>query len=333
VARALQLAVLGGLFAAARPSAHAREAADCEPTATVEGGGAAQARVVDELRSRGISTVRIPGCAFVTAQLEVSAAGLAVTIVDAYGRTSERSANGPVAAATLIESWVRTDVSASLLSTKDAATEAAAPTEQRPPPRPSITEEAHPTLTLPAAPGVQRPGSQLSVTASAETSIGTDGSLWLGMSAGLCFRVGAACAGALVRVSDDSGTFGESREMRTARLGTDILLGASLPIRKGPVTLLPGLAVGVGWLRTTALSTTAPNSGSDGFDIDGGGLRASATMSVSIALTRRIAIDLGMAADLLPLAHTAPFSEGSYILAGEPRALLRGTAGIRVGLP
>jgi hypothetical protein len=314
----------------AQEPAHAEDPADCEPTATVEGGGPARAQVVRELRSRGIATMRVEGCAFVSAQIEASGSGLAVVIVDAYGRTSERSVNGPVTAATLIESWVRTDVSAALLSTTAVAPAAPVPAERRLAPRPSVPEEVQPTLTMPAA--NPRPGSQVSLTAGAETSVATDGSLWLGITAGLCFRVGPVCAGALVRVSDDSRTFGESREMRTSRLDTDVLLGASLPIRKGRITLLPGLGVGIGWMRTTA-SNAAAGSAAEGFDIDGGGLRASAGLQLSIAVTRSVAVDLAMSGDVSPVAHTGMFDEGGYMLAGEPRGFVRGGVGVRVGLP
>ena len=185
---------------------------------------------------------------------------------------------------------------------------------------------------MPARAADPRPEGKLSLTASAETSVATDGSLWLGVTAGLCFRIGPACAGALVRVSNDAATFGESREMKTGRLGTDVLLGAGLPIHKGRLTILPGIGVGVGWLRTTALNAVAP-SGSDGVDVDGGGLRASATTQLSIAVSRSTAIDLGMAADVSPVAHTALYREGSSFLAGEPRGFVRGGVGVRVGLP
>lgn len=286
----------------------------------MDGRGPLRAAVVEELAARGISSRPIAGCPAVDARIGSSSVGLLVTITDAYGRTSERTANGPAAAATLIESWVRTDLSAPLLPTR-----AVASTRMR-----QVEEKDEPSLAMPMPPADA--GSNISLAASAETSLATDGSLWLGVTVGLCLRVGPACAGVLVRVSNDGGTFGESHEMRTGRFGTDVLLGAGLPIRRGRLTLIPGAAVGVGWLRTSALSPTV-DVGGDGVDVDGGGLRASASLRLSIAVTHTLAADFGIAADLSPVAHTAPFNADSTPLAGEPRGFFRGGVGVRWGVP
>ena len=254
-------------------------------------------------------------------------------IVDASGRTSTRRVNGAVAAATLIESWVRTDLDAALLPTESvAADEPASPHWSATAARP-VMADTDPRLAMPASSAEPTLGWKISVSADAETSLATDGSLWLGVTAGLCFRVGPACAGAIVRVSSHSVASGESREMQTGRLGTDVLLGASLPIQRGRLTLLPGVGFGVGWLRTTALSAAPVPGESDGVDVDGGGLRASASMRLSVAVYRSVAVDFGVAADLSPIAHTDEFTESSHLLAGEPRGFLRGGVGLRVGVP
>jgi hypothetical protein len=89
------------------------------------------------------------------------------------------------------------------------------------------------------------------------------------------------------------------------------------------------MAIGVGWMRTTALTSS---TGGDAVDVDSGGLRAGATMRVSFDVSTNIAFDLGIGADVAPLAHTAPY-DAQVTLAGEPRGYLRGGLGIRVGVP
>jgi hypothetical protein len=331
VGKHLALAVLAAAIGAAESRAWAGDPSECAPAATVDGGGSARGLVLEELRARGIRTSAPAGCAVVTAQLAESPDGLVVGIVDEYGRTSERHANGPAAAATVIESWVRSDLSASLLTARNVSPPALARSERIPrSTAPAVDTE--PALAMPATASSKVPGSGISFSASAESSIATDGSLWLGVNAGLCFQIGAVCAGALVRVSNDAAILGESREMQTGRLGTDVLLGAALPIRKGRLTMLPGVAVGVGWLRTTALNAAPDPTQSDGVDVDGGGLRASASLRLSLAVTRSLAIDLGMAADVAPVAHTSEFKEGQALMAGEPRGFIRGGLGVRLGL-
>jgi hypothetical protein len=317
--RALKIAVLVITFGRFERSAQAREMSPCGSAAVIEGDARVQAAVIDELQRRGISTTAASGCPFVTARIGQEGAGLDMTIVDTYGRTSKRTANGPAAAATLIESWVRSDLSAPLLPVLDSVETVSHPVESKPM---LVTRDTGSEV---------RTRSNISLTASAETSLATDGSVWLGLATGVCVRIGPACVGALARVESDSGAYGESREMYTSRFGTAVLLGVGLPMRRGRLTFLPGVAVGVGWLRTTALSTGDNGPGGDSTEVDSGGLRASAGLRLSIAMRPSLAVDLGLAADFAPVAHTTPYNLDSVILAGEPRGFLRGSLGVRLG--
>ena len=319
MAGALKITVMMVTFFQLGLSAQARDVLPCGSVAGVEGNGRVQKAVIDELQRRGISTTPTSECASVTARIGETTAGLLVTIVDAYGRTTERTANGPVAAATLIESWVRSDLSAPLLPVLEAGETVSDP------------EESKDMVAMPALKKEVQARSNISLTASAETSLATDGSVWLGLATGICVRIGPICAGALVRVGSDSGWYGESREMYTGRLGTDVLLGAGLPMRKGRLTFLPGVAFGVGWLRTSALPSAPAGLGGDSTDVDSGGLRASATLRLSIAVLPSLGVDLGLGADLAPVAHTTPYNLDSIVLAGEPRGFLRGSLGVRLG--
>jgi hypothetical protein len=297
-------------------------ASTCDPAVEVLGDSSEVVAIVADLERRGIKTSPVVECPVVRARIERKVGGIGVAIVDADGRTSERTANGVAAAATLIESWTRTDVVAPLLAPRPEPVPSAAPvpTTASPTTQVPIAVTSRPTVATPA----------LSLTASAETSLATDGSIWFGLSVGVCLRIGPACAGALARVSNDLGFSGESQDSHTGRLATDVLIGAGLPIRRGRLTLMPEMAVGVGWMRTKALTSSI---GGDPVDVDSGGLRASASIRMSLSVSTNIALDLGISADVAPLAHTAPYDTQVILLAGEPRGYLRGGLGIRIGAP
>jgi hypothetical protein len=170
----------------------------------------------------------------------------------------------------------------------------------------------------------------LSLSTAAETSVATDGSIWFGVNAGVCVPIGPVCAGALARVASDSGWSGDSEDQRSSRLAADVLLGAAFPTRRGRLTLLPGLGLGLGWMRITPLHST---SGRRAIDVDTGGVRASASLRMSFRVLDEAALDLGLAADLAPLAHTAPYDAEAVFLSGEPLAYFRLGLGLRIGLP
>jgi hypothetical protein len=100
-------------------------------------------------------------------------------------------------------------------------------------------------------------------------------------------------------------------------------------MRHGRLTLLPGLALGLGWMRITALHSI---DGTRTVDVDTGGVRVSASLRMSFRLLDQVALDLGLAADMAPLAHTAPYNAEATFLSGEPLAYFRLGLGVRIGL-
>ena len=286
----------------------------CTPAARVEGTGAQWSDVVADLERRGIATSSVPdGCSVVHAQVRRVAEGLVVRVVDSDGRTAERTTHTPAAAATFIESWTRGDVVAPLLVAR-----ADPPIVHRVPAPDKNTRPTNDRLT-----------AALSLSTAAETSVATDGSIWFGVNAGVCMPIGPVCAGALARVASDSGWSGDSEDQRSSRVAADILLGAAVPIRYGRLTLLPGIALGLGWMRITALHSL---TGTETADVDTGGLRSSASLRMSFRLLDQVALDLGLAADLAPLAHTEPYNAEATFLSGEPFAYFRFGLGVRIGL-
>jgi hypothetical protein len=307
-------------LAALCPLAHAA-VAECPPAALVEGPPATVGAVGEDLRQRGIATTPAGACPFVRAQLFPGADGIVVAIVDTSGRSSVRTAGNPRGAATIIESWTRTDIVEPLLTPHSAADAAALP------PR---ADEA--SLSLAAASRPPRSGPPFaSLTSRAEASVATDGSLWFGVSMGVCLRIGPACAGALARVSHDSGVSGDSEDFDNSRLATDVQLGAELPLESGRLTFTPGVSLGVGWMRTSGTGTS--NGGTVTIDEDSGGLLAGASTRLSFALSADVGLDAGLEADVMPLAHPAPRDVKVTVLAGQPRGYVRGGLGMRVDLP
>ncbi len=287
----------------------------CTPAARVEGTGAQWSDVVADLERRGIATSYVAeGCSVIHAQLRQVAKGLVVRVVDGDGRTAERTTHTPAAAATFIESWTRGDVVAPLLVARAD---------------PAITLRVT-TPDKTTKPTIDRLTAVLSLSAAAETSVATDGSIWFGMSAGVCIPIGPVCAGALARVASDSGWSGDSEDQSSSRLAADVLLGAAVPVRHGRLTLLPGLALGLGWMRITAVHSIGDTRNAD---VDTGGVRASASFRMSFRLLDEVALDLGLTADLAPLAHTAPYDAAATFLSGEPFAYFRLGLGVRIGLP
>jgi hypothetical protein len=316
-----------GLCMVAAQSGGVRAMADssCVPAARVDGGSAIEATVIAELRRRGITTSPAGACPFVRADLRERGDNVVVHIVDADGRVVERTANGPLAAATLIESWTRADVVAPLLVARPDPV----PTFPTTRTLASQVDTRSQVIATPRPPRDRLPPA-LSLTASGETSLATDGSIWFGLSAGLCVPMGPVCTGALARVASDPGRWGDSQDRHSSRLAADVLLGAALPFRRGRLTLLPALALGVGWMRTSALKSTVSG---DTLDVDSGGIRTSSSIQISFALSPRLALDLGLTVDFAPLAHTAPYDAEATFLAGEPLAYFRAGVGLRIGLP
>ncbi len=286
----------------------------CTPAARVEGSSAELSDVVADLGRRGIATSSIPvGCSAIHAELRQVAEGLVVRVADEDGRTAERTTHTPAAAATFIESWTRGDVVAPLLVARAD---------------PAITHRV-PTPDKTTNSTNDRLAAGLSLSTAAETSVATDGSIWLGVNAGVCVPIGPVCAGALARVASDSGWSGDSEDLRSGRLAADVLLGAAVPVRHGRLTLLPGLALGLGWMRISALHAIGDTRTAD---VDTGGVRASASFRMSFRILDDVALDLGLAADLAPLAHTAPYNAEATFLSGEPLAYFRLGLGVRIGL-
>ncbi len=318
------LALVGGVIAVAAGGGRAHaEPAGCAPAAGVKAVGdelrlqLAVSELRDRLAERGIGEP-VDGCP--AAQAEVAAAGaeLMIDVEDVAGRHSRRTVSTPAAAASFIESWVRTDLSAPLLSPALAFPVAPAP-ERAPEPA--------------SAPVVVRQGARpglpaLGIALGAQGAVASDGSVWGGLELAACVRLGRLCAGALARWNVELESEERRENAQAERRSAELLVGAELPLRFGRVTLTPGLAAGVGWLHNGAFRVSERR-----IDEDSGGLRLAARLTVSMKLVGRWGIDAGVTLDGSPLARTESYVVETVTIPGEPRVYLRGMLGLRWGAP
>jgi hypothetical protein len=291
----------------------------CGPSASVQGPDDVVTSIRHTLRARGIAIDSLDGCPSVRTTVTRTTSGLRVTVEDPYGRKSERTVAEADAAATIIESWARTEDEAALLAARDW------PRAQRTADAAAKNDDGPDALRSTVVPAPA--GRALGVSVSAETSLANDGSIWFGAGITACVRLGPACTGIFARAGSDSRLSGSSKQLETSRTAFDLLVAADLPLRWGDVEITPGAGFGLGWMRT---SRSGPGGA---VEVDSGGLRANAHITFDIPLTRTLFLDLGASVDVLPLAHTATYRDEGLTLAGEPRGFVRATIGLRYSAP
>ena len=310
-------------------TAHAPVRADsCPPAVALTGDDAAVRAVREQLDARGIAG-ETPSCPVLRAQLERRGAQLIVRIerpaaagevagpapaAGAPGAMVERTVGGPATAATVIESWVRSDVAAPLLETRAIATAAAEPAA-------AVAATASDAST-PAATGIQ-------VFVAAETSLGSDRTVWQGMQLGACVMLGPICVAA--RVHGGKVIAAPGGWDRFVRKGAEAYGGIDIPIALGSTRLTPGFAAGYGTMLTHHIGEGDEKTG-----IEISGPRAEAHVSWSIPLTPHLALDLETTAELTQATgtetHGAPSgTDPAIVYPDAPRALFRLAVGVRYG--
>ena len=303
--------------------------ADGTTSVVLDGDSEMVAAVERSLAFRGVrvaSPAEAAGTVRVSVQPDPS--GIRLSIHNRNGHLVERLVANAEIAAAVVESWVRDDLARPLLEPHEIA-----------------TTEAAPMVTAPAVPA--HPGASFgtSVTVAGQTSLATDGSLWMGAALGACVRVGSFCVGVEIQVAGDTAATGnigarytaipegsgascqEAQQHKLTRLAAEALLTADLPLRIGAGTLGPGIGLGAGWLSTSAVL------GTHGANATAVGPRAETRILFSWPLAWGLAVDVALWADISPLAHRTHFTAGGFDLPGEPLGFLRTQLGLRYGPP
>jgi len=293
-----------GIALAVLHAAHAARAGACPPAAALSGDADAVRAVRDQLDARGIAD-ETPRCPAVRARIERRGAQLVVGIERPAGAGIERSVGEPATAATVIESWVRSDLAAPLLEVR------AVPARE--------AEPAAPGASPPAARGIQ-------LFAAAETSVASDRTVWQGMQLGVCIMLGPICGAARLHGGKVIGR--PDGWDRFARKGGGLYAGVDVPIALGRIRLTPGFAAGYGMMLTHHVG----DSEDTGVEISGP--RADAHVALAIPLTSHIALDLSTTAELTQATGMETHGgapDAAIAFPDEPRALFRIAIGVRYG--
>jgi hypothetical protein len=310
VVRLLVFAAL--VFAYRAPFARAEA---CPPAVALTGDAALVTVVRDLLGARGI-THDTPRCPAVRARIERRGTLLVVGIDRPDGAPIERSVSELATAATVIESWTRSDVAAPLLATRELPAPPALPA------LPALEAGAPAVVSAapPAASGIQ-------LYAAEETSFASDRTVWEGMQLGACIMLGPICASARMHggkvISQPSSWTGLTRK------GAEVYAGIDVPIALGRTRLTPGFAAGYGTILTRR------GSDDDRMGVEISGPRAEVHAAFSLPLTAHIAIDLMLTGALTQA--TAMETHGHDVLdpaiefPSEPRAFVRFAIGVRYG--
>jgi hypothetical protein len=131
----------------------------------------------------------------------------------------------------------------------------------------------------------------LDLAGALEASLSDDGGLWTGIHAQACLALGPVCVGALVRYAVDTEQAGDSKELATSRWMIDTFLRAELPVRRGPFTFSPGLAMGQSAVR----ADRDVFSGSTEDQMSGFEARADLDLRLSIGKPWSLRLDVALA--------------------------------------
>lgn len=292
----LRLAILITLV-----SAGAARAERCPPSARLSGEAKLVEGVARELAARGIATEGEAACPSVRARIAARAGQLVVMIEGPDGAAGdERLVNEVSAAATVIESFARTDVALPLLAARST------PTRSTPPAVMATRSEA-PVAS--AAPRVH-----VALGASVESSRASDGTTWLGANAKICIELGAVCAAARYRASKVVAGFDATD---IAREHSELLIGVDVPIALGGrLRLVPGFAGGVGRMETRIAGAKQST----------GGFVAEGHVSLSRPIVHALAIEVSLGAVL------GDYERASAMAPAEPPVSVRAGVGLRYEL-
>jgi hypothetical protein len=288
-------------------TARVAQAEPCAPAVALTGDDALVTAVRALLGARGI-THETPRCPAVRATLERRGGLLVVGVDGPDGVPIERSVSEAATAATVIESWTRSDVAAPLLAARTV------------PALPDVAVHAVVAASPPAARGIQ-------LLAAVETSVASDRTVWQGLQLEACIMLGPICVAARLHggkvISQPASWDG------FARKGGELYAGIDVPIALGGIRLTPGFAAGYGTMFTHH------HSDGEKMGIEISGPRAEVHVALSIPLTAHLALELVTTGALTqPTAkeiHGTDVPDPAVVYPDEPRALVRFAAGVRYG--
>ena len=283
--------------------------AECPPTATVVGDAALVHDVTTLLRAHGVVDQEVAGCEPIHVSISHRDDKIVLAESTGEGLTHERVVSELDTAATVIESWTRTDLDASVFAFHPTLAVTA------PTPAPTLLIRQESTSV------VEQPRNNIQAFGAFEASFADDRTGWLGFVVGACVQIGTLCASARGRFSAVVEGPGWAERERHAE---DLLFGGDIPRHFGKTILSFGFGAGMGATHT-GVEDMQGVRGSETF-----GLRADAHVAWIVPLGHKLALDLSASIDLSQVTDVET-SSSIPSLADEPRAIARLGAGLHVG--
>ncbi|HEU5056364.1 MAG TPA: hypothetical protein VFU21_07555, partial [Kofleriaceae bacterium] len=290
-------------------SASADPAPLCPPAARIAGDAELGHAVVLELSILGVASRDIPPrCPAVDVVVARSGDAVAVSLRDGAGRQAAEVVTDASVAAAWIESWLHPEIRDPLLavrSTAAAAPEAAASVSASRPPAARAGRFAYRGLVLGAA---------------GEMTSASDGSDWRALSASLCARFGAWCAGLSARGADNRGMSADGGVTAVNRWELSLSATMSASLSLGRMSLVPSAGVGLAYSETgrgagsdcldnvnpDGTTCEAPYAIDDDFSAYSVGPRAELGVAGAFPIAGPLSLTLGVAMTFAPMARGEP---------------------------
>lgn len=295
-------------------NAHAEAVSEpCVPAVRLEGDEPLRQKIAAVLESHGIFTGGDIGCVRVVVQVASSAEGIELHIADIQGRTAVRRVTDAETAAAVIESW-------------------ALPALIGPPPTLGASG-AQPVLArdpiVAARPVAPERGFAIGMWLG--PSWGQDRSLWGDLTVVGCGRIGPVCLGGALIATLDFTTSGESASTDTDRRGFEVLSAVDFPITSGRFAVMPGVALGLGWLRLSVDDDNPNLAPGELVSADSWSLRTGAYLRAAVEITSQIRLGISVMFEFVPIASEVSLqsSSGPVEFASPPAWFLRGAIGIQ----
>lgn len=306
--------LFGAALVVAQGAASADPAPSCPPAARVAGDAELGHAVALELSILGVASSEIPpSCPAVDVVVARSGDAVAVSLRDGAGRLAAEVVTDASVAASWIESWVHPEIRDPLLAARSApglsAAAAAAP-----------TAEVNVSSIAPAS----RPGRfayrGLVLGAAGEMTSANDDTDWRSLSASLCARLGALCAGLTARGADDRGTSMDGGTTRVNRWELSLAATLSASLALGRMSLVPSAGIGLAYSETGRGGGSScfdrvdpsgevcepPYAIDDGFSAYSLGPRAELGLAGSFPIAGPLSLTLGVAVSFAPMARGEP---------------------------
>jgi hypothetical protein len=299
----------------------AAAASACPPAVALKGDPTVVVAIGDILSRNGISTAPEDGCPSAEATVARSKGGFAVRIQDPSERLIEREVVDCESAASIIESWVRSDLSANMLS----------PPTVSAPYRESNQEKLSTNTEDDQIQKSDSPSASALIDLGFEAGAGFDGSVWFGGVLSGCAILGPTCLGAAAKLGSDPALSGDSELLETRRMILDLLAVADFPffLLEG-FTLRPGIEAGAIFLRLTKVDDN--NGIKELIETERWELAVGAHLKGALKLGRGFSLLIGISVSVLPIANTSPFNEDDTWVTGSPRGVARFAVGLEYGL-